>query len=65
MKEELRQKILKRLQEQNNIHNEINVKLCERCKTKLTVFVRQTRSADEGATTFLRCPKCDKTTRKN
>lgn len=41
-----------------------NIKQCRRCNSELTVLSRQTRSADEGATTFYRCLKCLKTINK-
>lgn len=38
-----------------------NTKRCKQCNSELLVLSRQTRSADEGATTFYRCLKCYKT----
>ncbi len=38
--------------------------LCKKCKvcgSDLKVMVRQTRSADEGMTTFEQCNKCNRT----
>lgn len=40
-----------------------NIKRCKQCNSELLVLSRQTRSADEGATTFYRCNKCFKTTK--
>jgi DNA-directed RNA polymerase subunit M/transcription elongation factor TFIIS len=42
-----------------------NIKRCKQCNEELLVLSRQTRSADEGSTTFYRCTKCCKTTKIN
>lgn len=33
-------------------------KRCNKCNNVLTIFTRQTRSADEGMTNFFVCKKC-------
>lgn len=42
-----------------------NVKQCKKCLSELSVLSRQTRSADEGATTFYNCKKCAYTIKVN
>ncbi len=42
-----------------------NVKKCKKCQSELFVLSRQTRSADEGATTFYNCKKCAYTIKIN
>jgi transcription factor S len=48
------------LEETNRIENPTTSVICPECgHTKAEYFQQQTRSADEPATTFFRCLKCD------
>ncbi len=48
------------LEEKNVVKNPTTDVICPECgHTKAEYFQQQTRSADEPATTFFRCTKCD------
>ena len=65
MKSSLIKKIVQVRTEPHQETIDENIKCCKRCKTELLVISRQTRSADEGATTFYNCRKCAKSIKVN
>lgn len=53
------------LREQTSAVSSMSNTSCYHCKSKdVIVYQRQTRSADEGATTFIACTTCGKTAKK-
>jgi len=57
LRTELIEKIRKNLQFKPKLN--IQIKKCYKCNTELQAYTRQTRSADEGMTTFYKCPTCN------